>query len=99
MNSDLTLDLTADDARPYFLWSEEMTLGQLKRILAGEQGEYLRWVYSGRILREARIGDVWHFFAPDWVAQNWSKVSPYLGRKRGFWEHCLRVWRKHGRLE
>jgi hypothetical protein len=43
--------------------------------------------------------DVWTFFQPAWVAQNWSQLSPYLGRKRAFWEHCLHVWRKHGLIE
>ena len=99
MNLNLTLDLTSDLARPYFLWSEEMNLGELKAILAGDQGEYLQWVYSGRILREARMQDVWVFFTPDWIAQNWGRLSPHLGRKRAFWEHCLEVWRKHGRLQ
>lgn len=98
MASDLALDLTSEDVRPYFLWSEDLTLGQLRGILAGERGEYLRWVYSGRILREARIQDVWSFFTPEWVAGNWLKLAPHLGRKRGFWEHCLRVWKAHGRL-
>jgi hypothetical protein len=39
MNSELTLDLSDDQARPYFLWSEEMTLGELKAILEGSQGD------------------------------------------------------------
>lgn len=98
MNSELTLDLTSDEARPYFLWSEEMNLGELKAILAGAQGDYLRWVYSGRILREARMQDVWNFFTPDWIEENWDLLSPYLGRKRNFWRHCLDVWKKHGLL-
>lgn len=99
MNSDLTLDLHQDQSRPYFLWSEEMNLGELRAVLAGSQGEYLRWVYAGRILREARMRDVWEFFSPDWVAENWARLSPYLGRKRSFWEHCLSVWKKHGRIQ
>lgn len=98
MGSQLSFDLNADDARPYFLWSEEVNLGELRAILAGDQGEYLRWVYAGRILREARMQDVWSFFTPTWVAENWARLSPYLGRKRPFWEHCLSVWKRHGRI-
>lgn len=99
MTCDLSLDLTDQESRPYFLWSEQVTLSQLKGILAGDQGEYLRWVYSGRVLREARMRDVWSFFSPDWVASNWAKLAPYLGRKRSFWEHCLGVWKAHGRIQ
>ncbi len=99
MNGNLTLDLTCNSSRPYFLWSEEMNLGELKAILTGSQGDYLRWVYSGRILREARMQDVWAFFTPRWVAQNWEHLSPYLGRKRQFWEYCLSVWKKHGLIQ
>jgi len=98
MNAKLTLDLITDGSRPYFLWSEEMNLGELRAILAGAQGDYLRWVYSGRILREARMEHVWAFFTPAWIDQNWSHLSPFLGRKRQFWEYCLDVWKKHGRI-
>jgi hypothetical protein len=98
VNTQLTLDLENDDAQPYFLWSEEMNLRTLKEILAGDQGEYLQWVYSGRILREAKVKDVWRFFAPSWINQNWSKLSPYLGHKRNFWRQCLDVWVENGLL-
>lgn len=98
MGLELSFDLSGDDVRPYFLWSEELSMGELRAILAGEHGEYLRWVYAGRVLREARMQDVWLFFTPNWVSENWERLSPYLGRKREFWLHCLTVWRRHGRI-
>lgn len=96
MNSDLTLDLTDPKARPYFLWSEDLNLEQLREILAGGRGDFLRWVYAGRILREAKMRDVWCFFKPQWIADNWPNLDKHLGRKRGFWADCLRIWRDHG---
>ena len=87
MAEDLCTQLDDDSARPYFLWSEEMSLGQLREILAGSQGDYLRWVYSGRILREARMAEVWQFFTPGWIARHWDHLSPHLGRRREFWRH------------
>ena len=47
-----------DSDHPWFLWSEEMTAGELRQILAGEQGEYLQGVYLGRLLREARLKEI-----------------------------------------
>ena len=98
MAEQLALTFEDPESNPYFLWSEDMTLRELREILAGSQGDYLRWVYSGRILREARIKDVWQFFTPAWISQEWTKVSPYLGRKRIFWQKCLEVWSRHGLL-
>ncbi len=98
MSSRLSLDLNEDSVRPYFLWSEDMTLGELKAVLAGDEGDYLRWVYASRVLREARMQDVWLFFTPSWIWTNWDKLAPGLGGKRDFWRHCLSVWKRYGRL-
>lgn len=84
MSSRLSLDLSEDSVRPYFLWSEDMTLGELKAVLAGDEGDYLRWVYASRVLREACMQDVWLFFTPSWIWTNWDKLAPGLGGEARF---------------
>lgn len=94
--SQVSLDMDDPQAHPYFLWSEDLTVSQLRRILAGAEGEFLRTVYLGRLLREARIGDVWKFVSPQEVAARWSSVAKHLGRRKRFWQFLLDVWREHG---
>jgi hypothetical protein len=53
----LTTDLSSDDAIPYFLWDQPITVAELRRRLSGPPEE--RYRYLGAILREAREPDVW----------------------------------------
>lgn len=87
-----------DSDRPWFLWSEDMTAGELRKILAGEQGAYLQGVYFGRLLREARLKEIWEFLTPEDIEKHWPQLERHLGRKKSFWEFLLATWRKHGLL-
>ncbi|MHB2020007.1 MAG: hypothetical protein ACYCW6_23970 [Candidatus Xenobia bacterium] len=95
----LSTDMDDPDARPYFLWSENITVARLRDILRGSEGPYLQEVYAGRILREARLHEVWKFLTPQDVVEFWPRVEKHLGRYRGFWEYLLRTWRQHGLLD
>ena len=75
----LSTDMNDPEARPYFLWSEPITVGQLRAILRGEQGPYLHDVYEGTLLREARIEEVWKFLTPQQIAQDWPRIQRYAG--------------------
>jgi len=47
-------------ARPYFLWDEDISIGELRRVLReGCEPERVR--LAGKMLREARDIDVWEF--------------------------------------
>lgn len=94
--SELALDFDDPDAKPYFLWSEEMTVRELRQILAGEQGEFLQNMYIGRILREARVREVWHFLTPNDIVQHWDGIQRHLGRSKKLWTYLLDVWDEHG---
>jgi hypothetical protein len=94
----LSTDMDDPDARPYFLWSEEMTNRELREIIEGRRGLYLQGVYLGRLLREARLREIWQFITPADVVTHWSQVQRHLGRRRQFWEFLLRTWRRHGLL-
>lgn len=85
-----------DSDHPWFLWSEEMTAGELRQILAGEQGEYLQGVYLGRLLREARLKEIWEFLTPEDIQAHWPRLERHLGRKKPFWQFLMAIWKKHG---
>ena len=90
------MDMRDPQARPYFLWSEDMTVGELRAVLRGERGPFLQAVYMGRILREARMRDVWEFLTPQQIVEHWPQVTKHLGRRKRYWEFLLGVWREHG---
>ena len=90
--------LDEPDARPYFLWDSELTVGQLRERLAhGPEEEKLLWI--GRILREARYPDVWRFVTLGDVLSRWDRLRGRLGRMNGFWEFLIRTWRENGLIE
>ncbi|HEX6097901.1 MAG TPA: hypothetical protein VF432_16360 [Thermoanaerobaculia bacterium] len=93
----LTTDLSSDDAIPYFLWDQPMTVGELRRRLHGPPEDRLR--YLGAILREAREPDVWRFTTPQEVVREWPLLEPRLGRRREFWRFLLAKWRELGLVE
>ena len=93
----LTTDLSSDDAVPYFLWDQPMTVAELRRRLSGSPEERLR--YLGTILREAKEPDVWRFTTPAEVVREWQLLEPRLGRRREFWRFLLGKWRELGLIE
>lgn len=97
--SQLSLDMNDAQTRPYFLWSEDLTNAQFREILQGGRGPFLQAVYMGRLLREARMSDVWQFLTPDDVATHWPNVKKHLGRRKAFWEFLLGIWQAHGLLQ
>jgi hypothetical protein len=95
MSVPLSTQLDRDDAIPYFLWDQPMTVAELRRRLAtASQPEVARLL--GKILREARDTDVWKFTTPQNVVALWDELSRHLGRRRGFWQYLLERWRADG---
>ena len=93
----LATDLSSDDAIPYFLWDQPITLAELRRRLGGLPEE--RYRYLGAILREAREPDVWRFTTPAEVVREWNRLEPQLGRRREFRRFLLAKWRELGLVE
>lgn len=89
--------LGQEDSAPYFLWNEDTSLSAFRSIIA-DQNEIDWAIYAGRLLREARVEDVWLFLTPSEVAKAWAEISPYLGHRRNFWKFLLDVWQKNGVL-
>ncbi len=91
----MTTDMTRGDRRPYFLWDEDVSIDELRAVLrSGPETERLRLL--GKMLREARDVDVWHFVTPDEVARALPHVMRRLGRRRAFWEFLIGGWREDG---
>ena len=98
MAAPLSTDLEDEQAVPYFLWDDPMTLGELRaRLRTASEPERFRLL--GKILREARDTDVWKFLTPQSLARDFDKFAPHLGRRKAFWEYTLRMWREVGLLE
>jgi hypothetical protein len=94
----LTADLTDDAARPYFLWDEDLSVAQVREILArGPEEEKVRLL--AKILREARDDEVWRLTTVREVRSRWAVLAPHLGRRRAFWEFLLDAWRRDGLAE
>lgn len=94
----LSTDLDRDDAIPYFLWDDPMTVAELRhRLATASEPERVRLL--GKILREARDPDVWRFTTPEEVRAQWDALSRHLGRRRAFWEYLLARWREAGLLD
>jgi hypothetical protein len=87
-----------DEERPYFLWDEERTVGELRRELASASPERKAQLL-GKILREARDPDVWAFTQPEEVRDLFPMIERYLGRRRAFWRYLVAAWYPERRAE
>ena len=93
---ELSLDFRDPSSKPYFLWSEDMTVGDLREILNGTRGRELKIAYMARIMRECRIPEVWHFVTPSQVVVEWQPLQRHLGRSKKLWTYLLEVWERYG---
>lgn len=93
----LTTDPRQGDARPYFLWDEDVTNDELRAVLA-RRDHADRPRLLGKMLREARDIDVWSYVTPEDVAVALPELGRRLGRRAGFWEFLIEGWRADGLL-
>ena len=95
MGAALSSHLDDEEAIPYFLWDEPMTVRALReRLTTASLPERRRLL--GKVLREARDTDVWRFTTPREVLAEWTGLAPHLGRRRSFWEYLLGRWQAQG---
>jgi len=93
----LTTDMSRRDLRPYFLWDEDVSIEELRGILAGPDGPR-RDQLLGKMLREARDIDVWQFVRPAEVARVLERLRRRVGRRYAFWSFLIEGWRSRGLL-
>lgn len=91
----LTTDLTRGDARPYFIWDDDVSVDEFRSWLRSSD-RTLASRSLARLLRDARYEDVWLFVSPQEVADRLAEAGPYLGRSRDLWNHLMRAWRELG---
>jgi hypothetical protein len=91
----ITADLDEDESVPYFLTDTNLTLGQVKAILAGGSAEQ-RDALLARLLAEAFPSDVWKLTTPQVVWSRWDRIAPRLGWSRPMWTFVFECWRQHG---
>jgi hypothetical protein len=93
----MTTNLAESEKRPYFLWDEDVSIGELRLALSGSSPQRQRLL--GKMLREARDTDVWLFVSPDVVAQELPSLERRLGRRAAFWRWLIDGWRRDGLLQ
>ena len=91
----LSTKLDDPEARPWFLWDEDLSVGELRELLAVES--HPRWVeLAAKVMREGRDDQVWLFLRPARVVARYQEIAPRLGRRRAFWDYLIAAWRRHG---
>lgn len=89
--------MTNGALRPYFLWDEDVSIDELHQILAGPDSPRRDQVL-GKMLREARDIDVWHFVRPTEVARVLDRLRRRIGRRHAFWRFLIEGWRSRDLL-
>lgn len=83
-----TPELFDDEARPYFLFWSDATVGDLRAHLSSADPEE-RAYWMGALLREANTRDVWPFVTEAEIRALWPRLIRYLGRSRSMWAYLL----------
>lgn len=97
MSRGLTTELDRTDLRPYFFWDEDVSIGELRSVLAGPPSDD-RDRLLAKLLREARDIDVWRFVTPTEVANALPRLRRRVGRRFEFWRWLIDGWRSDGLL-
>ena len=89
--------MAKSELRPYFLWDEDVSIGELHAALAAPDSPR-RDQLLAKMLREARDIDVWTFVRPPEVARVLDRLRRRIGRRYAFWRFLIDGWRTHGLL-
>ena len=76
---------------------DDALIAELKAVLAAGPSA-TRDRLMGKMLREARDVDVWHFTTPTEVALNMERLQRRIGRRYAFWAFLINGWRSDGLL-
>lgn len=86
------------DEIPYFSYDRAMTTGAIQSALAEKGSD--TWIRTASwLMREAAFPDVWFFLKPVDVAVQLERLSPFLGKRREFWQYIIGAWRELGKFE
>src|SRR6266542_2874339 len=77
----LGTNLDDPETRPWFLWDEGMSVGELRQALADEG--HPRWLeLAAKVMREARDDQVWLFLPLERVAARYPDLAPLVAVAR-----------------
>lgn len=86
-----------DDTIPNFCWDRRWTVRDIRDRLRAATGD--EWVrLASWILREAATDDVWAFLKPEDVRDHLIELTPFLGRRKEFWQFIIGTWHEMGKL-
>ncbi|MEX1363001.1 MAG: hypothetical protein AB1Z98_07740 [Nannocystaceae bacterium] len=74
--------------RPYFLWDTELTLEDWLALVRGPDPDDAAY-WLARALRDAKPDDVLELVDWDWIERDFTRMAPFLGRRRAFWAWWL----------
>ena len=97
MGQPLSCDLDDPSARPYFLWNEDITVGDLRAKLQSPDVDE-RALWMARVMREARYQDVFKLLQLTDILSLLPRIDRHLGRSRDFWHWLIEGWRSDGLL-
>lgn len=88
-------DLQDPETRPWVLWDEDLSVRELRAILATES--HPRWIeLAAKVMREAGDDQVWLFLPLSRVVARYQDIGPRLGRRKAFWDYLLHAWGRRG---
>ena len=79
--------------RPYFLWDGDCTVERFGELLEDADPQ-VRAYWIGKLMRQAKPDDVFHFVTRGAIESLWPLVERHLGQSRPFWTWILREWRE-----
>jgi hypothetical protein len=74
--------------RPYFLWDNDVTLGELRAHLAAADDDR-RAYWLAKLMRQAKPDDALAIAGADEMRRLWARLERSLGRTRAFWSWYL----------
>ena len=81
--------------RPWFLWDVDVSDAVFRERLK-DPDPRIRAQWQGKLLREARVEEVWRYLSLTEILANWEFIRRHLGRRRPLWDSTLNAWREHG---
>lgn len=82
---------------PYFMWDERVSEAQLREELA--HGTPARRIeLMAKIMRDARVADVWRYLRPEDIVAHRDELFARLGWHKPLWVFLCNGWIAHGLL-
>lgn len=80
------------------MWDERLTEAELRRQLARAEPAR-RIALMAKIMRDARVGDVWRYIQPRDIAAHRAQLFAQLGWHKQFWVFLYNKWIENGLLD